>query len=131
MQTQPSTHQLRNFGFSVGGVFLALAVWPVIRHGRVPRLWLLLLAGLLLVPGLVLPGVLRGPYQVWMKFAHILGAINSRVILTVTYYLVFTPAAFITRMLGKDPMTRAFIASADTYRVPRQARSASHMKHQF
>jgi hypothetical protein len=91
----------------------------------------MLIGGALVLSGLLIPQLLRKPYQLWMGLAHALGWVNTKVILTVMFYTVFTPAAFIARILGKDPMNRAFVPNADTYRVLRDARSPSHMKHQF
>jgi hypothetical protein len=84
-----------------------------------------------MLPGLVWPAVLRKPYDLWMGLAHVLGWINTKIILSIMFYTVFTPAAFIMRLIGRDPMTRDFDANASTYRVLRQPRDASHMKNQF
>lgn len=53
-------------------------------------------------------------YKVWMKFAHALGWVNTRVILTVIYLLVFTPVALLFRIIGNDPMERK-IEAVDSY----------------
>lgn len=37
----------------------------------------------------------------WMKFAAVLGAFNSRVILTVIFYLILTPLAFVYRIFNR------------------------------
>lgn len=44
--------------------------------------------------------VLNKAYNAWMAFAHVLGWINGRIILTVLYIVVFGPYAII-RMLGR------------------------------
>jgi hypothetical protein len=36
----------------------------------------------------------------WLEFSHILGAINSRIILSVIFFLVLTPLALIYRLMG-------------------------------
>jgi hypothetical protein len=41
-----------------------------------------------------------------MKFALVLGHFNTRVILTVLYYLVMTPVGFIMRLF-RDPLDRS------------------------
>ena len=45
-----------------------------------------------------------------MKFAHALGWVNTRIIHTLVYYLIFTPLALVFRVIGKDPMNRKFQA---------------------
>ena len=49
---------------------------------------------------------LRKLYRLWMKFAHVLGWVNTRIILTIVYILVMTPLALIFKVIGKDPMNR-------------------------
>src|SRR5215813_4064974 len=131
MQSLPKKSQLRSFGTTVGGIFVLIGLWPFLRRGQNVRLLALALGSILVLGGLVAPMVLRKPYQVWMKIGGMMGWINTRIILSVTYYLVFTPSAVIMRWIGKDPMNRTFLPSSDTYRVLRQRRSPSHMKHQF
>jgi hypothetical protein len=131
MQTQHTNHQLRSFGLIVGGVFLVIGAWPYFWRAQPPRSWALVLSGLLILPGLAWPAVLHKPYGLWMGLAHVLGWINTKIILTLMFYTVFTPAAFIMRLIGKDPMNRGFDAAATTYRVLRQPRAGSHMKNQF
>ncbi len=130
-QIQETNAQLRSFGTTVGGVFLFIAMWPFIRRGQNPRLWALILGGSLFVPGILTPSILRQPHRAWMQLAHVLGWINTKIILSLIYYVVFTPTAFIIRLTGKDPMNRFLLPNADSYRVVRQARSPSHMKRQF
>jgi hypothetical protein len=129
--TKNADRQLRSFGVTVGGVFELIGWWPLLRHHPNPRLWAVLLGLALILPGIVMPRILKKPHQFWMQLAHVLGWINSRIILSVMFYAVFTPAAMIARLIQKDPMNRAFVPGIDSYRVIRRARNAEHMKHQF
>jgi hypothetical protein len=121
--------QLRSFGLIVGGVFLAIGLWPLVRGGNY-RFWAVTLAALLVMPAIVAPGLLKYPNAVWMRIGHVLGWINTKVILSAMFIAVFTPTAAILRLLGKDPLHRSF-SDADSYRIPRQARDRTHLKHQF
>jgi len=40
----------------------------------------------------------------WYKLAEVLGWFNSRVMLSLVYYLVVTPIALLFRLFGNDPM---------------------------
>jgi len=66
-----------------------------------------------------------------MYVGHILGWVNTKIILGLMFYTVFTPAAVILRLIRHDPMNRSFVSNVDTYRVARQPRPTTHMKHQF
>ncbi|MDO8446171.1 MAG: SxtJ family membrane protein [Deltaproteobacteria bacterium] len=58
-------------------------------------------------------------YAGWMKFAHILGWVNTRIILTLVYLIIFTPLALIFRLIGKDPMDRR-LEKGNSYWVKRE-----------
>lgn len=42
--------------------------------------------------------------SVWFKFAEALGWFNSRVLLSLVYYIILTPIAFAFRLAGNDPL---------------------------
>ncbi len=122
---------LRQFGFMVGGMFLLIAVWPFVwRHEEV-RLWAVVPGSLLVLVGGIAPALLRPIYQAWMALGHVLGWVNTRIILGVLFYGVVTPMGMAMKLAGRDPMRRGFDPKAQTYRVPRQPRSASHMSNMF
>ena len=127
----PGTKEWRSFGLVVGGVFALLGAWPAVVRGDGLRIWALGLAALLVGPALVYPGALKHPHRAWMTFGHLLGWINTRIILTLVFYGVFTPVGVVLRVFGKDPMRRKFDPTAATYRLVRAPRPGSHMRHQF
>jgi len=55
-----------------------------------------------------------------MKFAHVLGWINTRIILTLVYFLIISPLALVFKLIGKDPMERK-IGQSDSYWKKREA----------
>jgi hypothetical protein len=69
--------------------------------------------------------------QPWMAVGHIMGWINTRIILGVVFYFVVTPIGIIRRMLGKDPMGKKIESDLKTYRISRTPRPASHLKRQY
>jgi hypothetical protein len=66
-----------------------------------------------------------------MAVGRVLGWINSRIILSIFFYMILTPVGILFRLLGKDPMRRRYDPAAGSYRQARPARPASHMRHQF
>jgi len=128
---QPTLKDLRQFGLIVGGVFSVIGLWPVVFRSEAPRLWAMILGGLLIVLGGVVPQSLKWVHAGWMKLGHVLGAINTRIILGIIYYLLITPMGIVMRLMGKDPMHRVLRENVDTYRVVRAARPRHHMRNQF
>ena len=62
--------------------------------------------GVLLFLIVCMPQALKPAFNVWMKFAHLLGAVNTQIILFLTYIIIFIPAGFCLRLIGKDLMKK-------------------------
>ena len=54
--------------------------------------------------GLTAPRLLYYPYKGWMILGHVLGWINSYIILGVVFIFVLQPIAYIMRLTGYDPL---------------------------
>jgi hypothetical protein len=65
-----------------------------------------------------------------MIVGHVLGWINTRIILGAVFYLIVTPIGAVRRLLGKDPMGTKK-ADVESYRILRKPRSPSHLKRQY
>ncbi|MEQ1654308.1 MAG: SxtJ family membrane protein [Nitrospira sp.] len=122
---------LRQFGLMVGGVFLVIGLWPFLWRQEAIREWAVVLGALLSVVGLAVPAILKYLYQGWMWVGHVMGWINTRIILSVLFYGIVTPMGLVMKLAGRDPMCRGFEPDAPTYRVIRNPRPASHMKNMF
>jgi len=124
--------ELRTFGLTVGSVFTLIGFWPMVVRGDVPRFWALILAGILVGLAALLPKSLALPYHLWIKLGAILGWINTRILLSLCFFGLFTPLGWGLRLAGKDPMRRKFDRECRTYRVLRLSRKPSyHMEKQF
>lgn len=123
--------QLRSFGLLMGGVFLLVALWPWLLRGETVRVWAGTFAAIFGLLGVVWPSCLNPIYRSWMKIGEKLGWINSRIILGIIYYGIFTPAAFVLTLLKKKPLHLDFEPAAKTYRVLKQARDANHVLKPF
>jgi hypothetical protein len=79
---------------------LAVLVWY--RVSRYP--FLLWIAGVLVLIGLFVPVLADGIHRVWMKLAELLGAVTSRIILTLLFFAVILPLGLVSRLLGKNDL---------------------------
>lgn len=55
-----------------------------------------------------------------MKFAHALGWVNTRILLFLFFYLVITPVAVVTRLIGKDLLAQRIDPDADSYWIVKE-----------
>jgi hypothetical protein len=90
---------LRNFGLSVGIVLLLIGVvlWYYER-GAYP--YFLIIGLVLVLLGLALPSFLKPLQKAWMALAVTLGFFMTRLILSLLFFLVFTPISLIGRLGG-------------------------------
>ena len=56
--------------------------------------------------GAVAPHFLKFPYKLWMRIGHVLGWINSRIILGLVFIIILQPIALIMRAKGYDPLRK-------------------------
>lgn len=122
---------LRSFGLMVGGVFAVIGIWPSLLRNESPRSWALAVGIVLIFLGTALPMSLQHVYVVWMRIGHVLGWINTRILLGVVFYGLITPMGLVMRLFGKDSMYRTFSPQAPTYRVIPRQRPRTHMTNQF
>ena len=55
-----------------------------------------------------------------MRFAEVIGNFNSKVILGLAYFLVFTPTRIISSVFREDPLRRKFEQDKKSYWVDRE-----------
>jgi len=128
---QPDRKQLRSFGLIVGGIFFIIALWPLVFRGESLRVWAVVPTVVLVPPALVYPPVLYWPFLGWMFIGHILGAVNTRIILTLMFFLLFTPVGLIMRLFRYDPMARRLNPSLTTYKTKVKPKDSIQMERQF
>jgi carbamoyltransferase len=114
--------KLRRFGLTIGLAFLVLGAVLQFRHRAAGRPFTLF-AVLLLFFSAVAPGWLHFIYRPWMRIADFLGAISSRVLLSLLFFLVVTPIGFVQRVLGKQSIDLRFRTGDATYWQTRVASS--------
>ena len=122
----------RLFGIVFAVVFTVVGAFPLIS-GAPPRLWALALAALLLVCALAFPSALKPANRVWMKFARMMQAVVTLVVLALMFFGAVMPVAVCMRLLSKDPLNRRFDRTAKSYWIEREpaARPDSGMNLQY
>jgi hypothetical protein len=110
---------LRKFGLTTGAIIVALFAlfFPWVFDVAAMPIWPWIVAGMLWLPALLIPSVLRPVYTTWMKVGLGIGWVNTRIILGVIFYVLILPMGLVMRLLGKDPMARKHNKSATSYRI--------------
>jgi len=111
---------LQRFAVLLTTLLLLAAAWLFfIRRDAASTLWLVLATLLLIALALFRPRLLRPLHTGWMALALTLGALVSRLLLTLFYYLVVTPIALILRLIGKDSLQRKIKKEGASYWIRR------------
>ena len=121
--------ELQEFGLLTGGIIAGLfgLVLPLIKGHSLPIIpWII--AVILVGFAIVSPKSLAPVYQIWMKIGLALGWMNNRIILSIVFFLILTPMAFIMKLIKRDTMTRSFDFQAETYRISSQTHPQSSME---
>jgi hypothetical protein len=108
----------RNFGLVFTAFWLLFALAPLRKHGAV-REWGLVLSAVFLVLSILRPIWLQPLNRLWTQLGLLLGRIVTPVVMAVLFFVVFTPVAFLVRLLGKDPLRLALNVQAHTYWIER------------
>jgi hypothetical protein len=125
-----SPSELRRFGLTVGGMFVLLGLASWWRGHVLPPRVFWTVGVLLVVPGLVAPSVLGPVQRGWMRFAMVLGEVNSRIILTVLFYVVIAPVGFVLRTFVRDPLDRSLAGNEPSHWIKREGGAVDRARYE-
>lgn len=92
---------LRKFAITMGIAFLVITVIIFIRH-RHNILPTSIISVIFFALAVIMPIILKPVYILWMRLAFILSWINTRLILLIIFYLIFTPISLAIKLFGVD-----------------------------
>jgi len=104
--TELTRRNLTSFALIVGGALLVIAAFQW-RRGAPQWVWvtLIAIAAALLLAAAVAPSLLRPVYRGWMRLGEALAWVNTRILLTLIFFLVVTPIGLVMRLFGRSPIT--------------------------
>ena len=111
----PSKTQLRQFGLSMAGVFSFFGIIFIYKQWMIAAGVLGLLILFFVGMGLLAPLGLTTVHRKWMRFAESVGNFNAKIILSLAYFLVFTPIRIISSVFREDPLRRKFELDKKSY----------------
>ena len=113
-----TSKDLRSFGLimavMIAAIFGLLLPW-VFDHDR--PIWPWYVSGAFALGALVFARALRPIYKLWLAFGAVMGWINTRLILGILYFAMFTPISGLFALIGVDPMRRRLELETESYRV--------------
>ena len=111
--------QARKSALVVACVLSLIAAWGFYRGRLTLATALASLAVALVAMALLLPALARRFHVLWMKLAGALGYLNSRILLSLVFYLMFVPYSLVMRIIKRDRLNLRK-AGRETYWIPRE-----------
>ena len=132
---------IRQFGWLMGGVFAVVFglvlpwthefktdLWSY-QYGNLKfPLWPWVVSITFWSFALIFPLALKPVYKVWMLIGHVLGWINTRIILAILFYMLIFPMGLLMRLFGNDPMHKSYDKKLNTYRVIHPVPDKTHVE---
>lgn len=115
---------LKKFGITMGFAFFIISIIIFIRHRHSP---LYTLAVSIIFFTLAFTGtvILKPVYIFWMKLAFVLGWINTRLILAILFYFIFTPIGIGLRLFKADLLERKIDKKRETYWIKKESKASN------
>jgi hypothetical protein len=98
--------QARKTALIVAAVLALFSAFSFYRHHQTRAVVFAGLSLALLLTGLVVPPLARAFHRAWMRLAHVLGYVNSRILLFLMFYGIVTPYGLLSRLFGRDVLNR-------------------------
>jgi len=119
----------RKFGWTVGIFLIVLGLILLIKKSN--AFAVLIVFGLLLVMvGWIFPRALKPVQKVWMALALVLNWFMTRIILSIVFYLVFTPIGLISKLARKEFLDLKWREPRQTYWNYRQPESVDKTRYE-
>jgi hypothetical protein len=100
------------------GMAVVLLLLLVDIRGK--RGWALFLAVALQVLNMTVPQIYRPVAVLWLGLSDLLGAVVSKILLSIVFFVIVVPIGVLRRLAGKDSLKlRAFKAGKDSVMVER------------
>ncbi len=107
--------ELKSFSLG-GGIFLSALAAFLFYKGKVEISYALAsIGGAFLFVRLINFKWILPIHTAWMKFAHILGVVNTRIILFLVFILTVVPISLLLRLFRKDILDKNLQKEAVTY----------------
>jgi hypothetical protein len=121
-------NNLRKFGITMGMVLGAISLFISLRHTHdALPIAIISLSFFILA---ILPASLKYIYILWMRAASVLGWINTRLILSIMFYLIFTPTGLLMKLFGADLLERKINKRKDSYWIKKEKKDFSPLDYE-
>ena len=122
----------KKFGYFFSFVFLIISIYFYYIEIKIFSYAIFFLFFVFLFLTIFNPNLLLPLNKLWMNFGLLLSYIVSPIILGAIYYLIFTPTALITKLVGRDELNLKFTKKGSNWKNRKNDTSfLNRFKNQF
>lgn len=113
--------EIKKFGFGLTGLLCLIGGFQYYKGHVGISVWFFGFAGLVIVLAFFAPIILKPIFKVLTTVGSAIGWVNTRIILGIIYYLIFTPIGLFTRLIGKDFLGERIDRNAKSYWIKKDS----------
>ncbi len=121
--------ELKNFSITMFAALGVIGTMLFFKNKGI-YVWFYLSGAVFLLLGMSAAELLKPIYLIWMRFAFVLSWINTRLILLIIFYLIFTPMGLLVRLFKGDLLDRKIDAQSDTYWIKKEKVDFKHSNYE-
>lgn len=114
-KTKDERLEIRKFGIGLTVLLCLIGGWQLYKGHVNVYGWFFGSAGLILALAFFAPIVLKPLFKVLTTVGQAVGWVNTRILLSIIFYVVFTPIGILSRLLGKDLLDKRLNKDAKSY----------------
>ncbi|MBI4388154.1 MAG: hypothetical protein HY582_03840 [Candidatus Omnitrophica bacterium] len=119
MKKEKSIQEMKQFGKVMAIAFFLLS-FVFFWHQKPWAIYVLSVAVLFQCAAWFLPKILFPVERIWMKIGHGLGWVNTRILLTLVFFVMMTPLRLILLLFRKDILDQKLERARTSYWKARQ-----------
>lgn len=106
----------QKFGLMIGITLFIVGIY-LLHYGRGLKVlpYLIAIGAIFIVMALLFPKTLSPIYNLWMRLSGVLNQVFTKIILVLTFYLLFMPISFLLKVFKKDLLDQKIGKEAKSY----------------
>lgn len=115
MKIDISKPQVRKFGLVLAAILIFVGLLQAYKDRAIPAEILISLGVIFTFSSFFYQPIVLPIYKIMMRVSHLLGWVNTRIILGIIFYFMVTPTGLIMKLLGKNFLKRRIEKNKGSY----------------
>jgi uncharacterized membrane protein YhfC len=117
---QINLKEAKKFGLILAFILLVIGTIHFFNGHANVSLWFYSFSAAFFLISVLLPGFILPVYILSIKISRLIGWVNTRIILSIIFYLIVTPISLVMRLFKKDYLEKRIDKNKDSYWVKKE-----------